>query len=250
MKRFYLGTHMVNWLWDSEIPLFISHRRLARQRKYRPARSGWALDSGGFSELSMYGEWRTSPGNYVESVRRYIGQIGNLEFAAIQDWMCEPWITGKTGLTVLEHQRRTITSYLELRQMAPEVPWLPVVQGLSVDQYQDHVEMYSQSGVNLSYMDRVGVGSVCRRQGTIDAVQIVEALHGLGLKTHLFGVKTVGLKKFHELIESSDSMAWSYRARRNPVMEGCVGHKTCSNCRRYAEDWYRRVLSVFSPEEV
>jgi hypothetical protein len=28
-------------------------------------RTGWALDSGGFSELSLYGGWRTTPEEYV-----------------------------------------------------------------------------------------------------------------------------------------------------------------------------------------
>ncbi len=34
---------------------------------------------------------------------RYRDEIGCLLWAAPQDWMCEPWITAKTGLTVAEH---------------------------------------------------------------------------------------------------------------------------------------------------
>ena len=57
-------------------------------------------------------------------VRRYADEIGNLAWAAAQNWMCEPWIVEETGLSVAEHQRRTIENYLELRTKAPELPWL------------------------------------------------------------------------------------------------------------------------------
>lgn len=51
--RFYLGTHMPHWLNDSTVPLFVSHRRLARYRGALPtAATHWALDSGGFTELA------------------------------------------------------------------------------------------------------------------------------------------------------------------------------------------------------
>lgn len=65
---FYLGTHMDGWLAHVGVPLFVSHRRLARRKTLPRARSGWALDSGGFSELSLYGEWRTTAEDYVAAV--------------------------------------------------------------------------------------------------------------------------------------------------------------------------------------
>ena len=62
---FYLGTHMTGWLAHVGVPLFVSHRRLARRKTLPQARTGWALDSAGFSELSLYGGWRTTPEEYV-----------------------------------------------------------------------------------------------------------------------------------------------------------------------------------------
>ena len=38
--------------------------------------------------------------------------------------MCEEQILKRTGLTVAEHQRRTIASYLDLKSAEPELPWL------------------------------------------------------------------------------------------------------------------------------
>ena len=46
------------------MPLFVSHRRLAGRRTLPRAIAPWALDSGAFSELSLYGEWRTTAGQY------------------------------------------------------------------------------------------------------------------------------------------------------------------------------------------
>lgn len=54
MKYFYLGTSEVRWLGQANVPLFISHRRLAPRKSFPRALTGWALDSGGFTELSMY----------------------------------------------------------------------------------------------------------------------------------------------------------------------------------------------------
>ncbi|WNO26803.1 hypothetical protein SEA_SCRICK_20 [Mycobacterium phage Scrick] len=86
----YLGTHITSWLGHAGVPLFVSHRRLKRLRSLPRAIEVWALDSGGFSELSMFGGWQTTAREYVEAVNRYDQQIGKLEWAAPQDWMCEP----------------------------------------------------------------------------------------------------------------------------------------------------------------
>ncbi len=77
----YTGTHLPAWLWNglADFHLFVSHRRLAGYKRLRPARVQWALDSGGFSELSLFGEWRTSPQQYACAVARYDEQIGRLE---------------------------------------------------------------------------------------------------------------------------------------------------------------------------
>lgn len=77
-------------------------------------------------------------------------------WAAIQDWMCEPWILEKTGLTLDEHQRRTIESLRVLRELAPEIPWAPVVQGWAVADYLWHVEMYRDAGFDLTLEPIVG----------------------------------------------------------------------------------------------
>jgi hypothetical protein len=241
--NFFLGTHKPGWLGRVDVPLFVSHRTL-RDRVQLPRATGpWALDSGGFTELSMFGRWETSPAEYAGAAVRYRAGVGQLEWAAIQDWMCEPFMLEKTGKSVAEHQALSIASYLDLAALAPEVPWAPVLQGWAIDDYLGHVEQYRAAGVDLDAAPVVGVGSVCRRQATDEAAQLFAELASLGLRLHGFGLKIEGLRRASARLASSDSMAWSLYARRSPPLPGCL-HKSCANCVKYALKWRRKVLKA------
>lgn len=240
--KFYLGTDMPNWLGRVNIPLFVSRRRLYTHKTLPQALTGWSLDSGGFSELSINGKWETTAEQYVLDVRRFSSEIGRLEWASVQDWMCEPFIIKETGLNVIEHQRRTIDSYKRLIDLAPEIPWTPVVQGYKVDEYMNHLDMYDKAGIDLYSMPIVGVGSICRRQHTSEAEMILNTLASFGLRIHAFGFKLLGLDRVANVITSADSMAWSFAARKLPALPGCT-HKNCSHCIKWALSWYERVIN-------
>ena len=237
--NFYLGTHETSWLERLDVPLFISHRRLAPRRRLPVAQCEWALDSGGFTELSLYGEWRTTVTEYVEAVARYQEQIGKLDWAAPMDWMCEPFITEKTGLSVREHQERTVANYLEVRDQGP---FIPVLQGWTLTDYERCIDLYDEAGVDLTSEPIVGVGSVCRRQSTAEIGHIMCALHNAGINVHGFGVKKEGVARYGRYLTSSDSMAWSYAARRTWPLPGCT-HKSCANCPRFALRWRDQLLA-------
>lgn len=238
---FYLGTHEPSWLGRTEVPLFISRRRLARLKRLPRALGPWALDSGGFTELTLHGRWVTGARSYVAEVRRWSEEIGQLRWAACQDWMCEPFMLNRTGLSVSEHQRRTIDSYRELRDLAPDLPWVPVLQGWTVGDYWRHVEAYAQAGVDLGRLPLVGLGSVCRRQSALRATALLASLAVVdGLSLHGFGFKLKGLEGAAPYLASADSLAWSYHARRRPPLPGC-SHKSCVNCLAYALRWRLRV---------
>lgn len=239
--RFYLGTHMPGWLATMDVPLFVSHRRLARRRTLPVARCRWALDSGGFSELSMYGRWATTPTEYAAAIGRYHDRIRRLDWAAPQDWMCEPFMLAKTGLTIAEHQARTLASFRELNATVYGVVIIPVLQGWKIGDYVAHAEQYRDDGIDLAKSSLVGLGSVCRRQSTDEIAVIVTELEGYGFKLHGFGVKTSGLARYGHRLASADSMAWSFNARRNPPLPSCR-HKSCANCPRWALRWRERIL--------
>jgi hypothetical protein len=243
---FYLGTHEQSWLRRTSVPLFLSRRRLARLREWPEAIGCWALDSGGFSELSIYGEWRTTVRQYIWEVWQAREDIGGLQWAAQQDWMCEPFIVQKTGLSVLIHQQKTVDNYVELMSTAPTLPWIPVLQGFLLEEYLRHVDMYAQAGINLSKLTLVGIGSICRRQHTVEAAAIIRTIAALGIPLHGFGLKEQALKRVAKVVYSADSMAWSFTARRQKVrLSGCH-HKTCANCLPYALSWRKQLLKRIS----
>jgi len=240
---FYLGAHHPEWLTRTEVPLFVSRKSLARKKRLPRALGSWALDSGAFSEISAHGRWTITAAEYVREVRRYRDEVGGLAWAAAMDWMCEPFILAKTGLTVAEHQRRTIDSFLELRALAPDIEWTPVVQGWTAGDYSDHVEGYEKAGIDLRALPLVGLGSVCRRQAMIRAGLIVRDLTDYGIKLHGFGVKRQGLASFGGLLASADSMAWSFHARREGKQHGC-DKSSCSNCLHFALAWRAEVVEA------
>ncbi|MFD1145924.1 deazapurine DNA modification protein DpdA family protein [Saccharothrix hoggarensis] len=248
---FYLGTHRARHLEQSPVPLFVPVQALLRYQRHGhqhmpKARVNYALDSGGYSHIAKYGEWTISPEEYGGAVYRFMEYVGYPpDFAAPQDFMCEPEIIRKTGLTVHLHQELTVDSVLYLRHEFPHAPWIPVLQGYRLDDYLLHVEMYRQAGINLTAEPLVGLGSVCRRQSTAEIGAIVTVLHAMGIRLHGFGVKKQGLARYGHLLASSDSLAWSYTARREKIrLDGC-DHRLCNNCLRYALQWRADTLAVF-----
>jgi hypothetical protein len=172
LERFYLGCPEPSWLADDGVgwrdraqglAMFVQHRRLARLQTLPVAKLAWAADSGAFNELRIAGQWRTTPADYVRAVARYDQQIGMLEWAAPQDWPCEPGVRVRTGLSTWEHQRRTVDNYLQLRQLWPmhsddSCPFMPVIQGSSIQDYHDCVALYSSTGLRGRADRRTRVG--------------------------------------------------------------------------------------------
>lgn len=269
MTHFYLGTPEPSWLWRARsLPLFVSHRRLARLRTLRRANGPWALDSGGFTELSVHGDWTISPEQYVRAVARYDREIGALEWAAPMDRMCEAPILARTGRTAGDHQKLTVENFLVLRELWPQYsddtcPIMPVLQGDpegpadGPESHQACAALYAANGIDL-YGEMapnilgdamlVGVGSVCRQESTehIGATlrAIREVLHP-DAQLHGFGVKSRGLRRYGRLLDSADSQAWSRVARYEEIrLEDCTHSGVCSWCPRWALRWRNRVMDA------
>jgi hypothetical protein len=244
---FFLGTNEPCWLGRSSVPLFVSLTRRDRFRK-RPKHHapGWALDSGGFTQVTERGGWTMSAEEYLTLVYYLDERHGGMQWAAPQDWMCEPIALEATGLTVEEHQHRTVDNFCELSAMDERGLIVPVLQGYAPGEHETCFLMYEQAGVDL-HRYRVGVGTVCRRQGTREIRDVISSLRDLGLRLHGFGVKAPGLKLYGDLLHSADSMAWSFRARKaanhgeGALGDGCT-HRACTSCYVWAHQWRDRVL--------
>lgn len=248
--KFYLGTHVPTFFCKTDVPLFLSRRILHRRKSHHKAKGPWALDSGGFTELSMFGKWTTGPEQYIDEVRLFKDKIGNMDWASIQDWMCEPHILKNTGKSVKEHQKLTVSNYLHLLEKAPDIQWTPVVQGWTLEDYLSHVKMYAASGVLLERLPVVGCGSVCRRQHSDEIYLILQALKDKGLNLHGFGIKTRGLIKSKSFLVSADSMSWSFTARMSSVLPEHEGrHKNCANCFEFAMKWRENLIKKAGLED-
>ena len=250
---FYLGCHNAAWLGRLNVPLFVSRRRLSPYKQLPRASTRWALDSGGFTEVHR-GGWELTANEYVAEVRRYVAEIGLLDWAAPQDWMCEASALKASGLTVPEHQERTTDNFLELRQQLGTLV-IPVLQGWDRDDYLRHVDAYEAAGVSLTDEERVGVGSICRRHADRKIGVILGDLQPLRL--HAFGVKGAAFARYHDFITSADSMAWAATAYWDKIRLPDCTHKMqdCRDCSTWALRWRANLLrrlnqdQLFSPSD-
>jgi len=193
---------------------FISINRLQRRKSDFEVRD-WIMDSGAFTEISTHGRWTKTVEEYAEQIERW-RRCGNMLAAVSQDWMCEPFITEKTGLTIAEHQDMTITRYDRL-QSETDALIIPVLQGYHPRDYVAHVRAY---GSLLKPGAWTGVGSVCKRNTDPRVIEHILRLiktERPDLRLHGFGLKITALRRLpiRALLHSADSMAWSFAARKD-----------------------------------
>lgn len=212
--RFFIGLHQPSDAKHFDAA-FISVNRLVNRKSDFDVEN-WILDSGAFSTIFKYGGYPDPPAKYAEQIKRWKGN-GNLLAAVTQDYMCEPAMLAKTGLTVAEHQRLTIERYDALLRCETGCYIMPVLQGYAPEEYVSHICQY---GDRLPFGAWVGVGSICKRNSSpcliLDVLMAIKTerpdlgLHGFGLKTTALANGTI-----RALLKTSDSMAWSLWARKN-----------------------------------
>lgn len=212
MKRFYLGLHHPCDAWPFLRSMISVNTLRARKRDFRV--NSWIMDSGAFTELSLYGRYRYPVDEYINQIERW-RVCGRLQAVVSQDYMCEPFILSKTGMTVEEHQALTIERYREITQWVDEVYVMPVLQGYTPADYVRHITEY---GDLLGEGAWAGVGSVCKRNGdplAIEQVLLAIKIARPDLRLHGFGIKLTALSSpvVRDLLYSSDSMAWSFSGR-------------------------------------
>lgn len=217
--KFYVGLHQPSDAKNFD-RCMISINRL-RNRISDFDVGEWMMDSGAFTEISTHGKFRTDVYDYIGQINSW-ASCGNLVAAVSQDFMCEPFILTKTGLTTKEHQRMTIERYDSIRR-GTDVYVLPVLQGFWPEEYVQHLEAY---GDRLSDGQWVGVGSVCKRNtdvGEIERVLYAIKKNRPDLRLHGFGIKITSLESsaVRDMLYSCDSMAWSYAARKQGRNGNC-----------------------------
>ena len=209
------------------------------------------VDSGAFTELNLHGGYRHGVEEYAAELHR-LHTLGAVKIAAAvaQDYMCEPFMLAKTGLTVLDHQRLTIERYDALKAELDRLfggtcpfPVMPVLQGYAPADYARHIDMYDG---RLKPGMWVGVGSVCKRNSRPESiVEVLSAIHDVrpDIRLHGFGVKQTSLEHpgVRSFLATADSMAWSFAARRQ-------GRD--ANDWREAQRFVNRILAAASKRDV
>lgn len=192
---------------------FISVHRLAK-RKSDFVVGDWIMDSGAFSTIQTHGGYPEPPEAYAAQIERW-SRCGRMRAAVTQDFMCEPHMLARTGLSVEQHQALTIERYDALLPLVHSTYLMPVLQGYDPEDYRRHVRAY---GARLAPGAWVGVGSICKRNTNPSAIAAVLATildERPDLRLHGFGIKKTALywNEVRDRLYSCDSMAWSYAAR-------------------------------------
>ena len=231
---FFVGLHMLAHLHRFE-RCMVNINRLERRVSDIEVNE-WIMDSGAFTEISKYGRHRRSVETYAQYIRRW-SRCGTLLAAVSQDWMCEPQVIERTGLSVEEHQKRTLKRYDALRKADTGGTYImPVVQGYSLSDYYAHAKAY-RSRVKPNAW--IGVGSVCKRnRHPAEVAAILQTVKKAlpDVRLHGFGIKKTALAyaPVREMLHTADSMAWSWAARQ----EG-----RDANCWREAKRYIRSMKS-------
>ncbi|MEU9754365.1 hypothetical protein AB0D90_14665 [Streptomyces althioticus] len=245
---FWLGGHHPAWLSSWGVPMCFSRNTLVGRASLPAAAETWMCDSGAFTEIARHGRYTFTARQYAAGIRRFRDEVGRLAWAGPMDYMCEPDMVAKTGLTVRRHIDLTVGTFIDLMAVDDRLNIYPSLQGWTVADYEHCADLYERRGVRLTDYPLVGVGSICRRKTVREPVAILSTLAARGLALHGYGLKGDALAACAEWLASADSMAWSADARwaadKTGPLPQCVGkHKSCANCVHWAMQWRERVIA-------
>jgi hypothetical protein len=189
------------------------------------------VDSGAFSYFAPapkgkgLSDYPTDDRDYLDWVREVAPT-----YWATRDYPCEPELLDYHDRTVVTHQQYTTERTIELFDLADDLGDVPgqrlaVLQGWSLQDYLDHLDQLRDHGL---ITDRLGIGSVCRRNREAEIRRIVLAVRDelpSSVELHAFGVKQHSLQypDVLDALASADSNAFNRRAQGDAYERG-VSH--------------------------
>ncbi|MEM3862325.1 MAG: hypothetical protein QW203_07605 [Thermoplasmatales archaeon] len=212
IQEFYYGT---SWHWPVEIVprVMLSYNYIRVLKHPWVIEKPWMLDSGAFSVISKYGKYPWDIKEYAKAIEKWHPTV-----AWTMDYPCEPSVREKGGYTCRESQILTNENTVKLIEAGVQVS--NVVQGWTVEDYLSNLDMIKEAGL---LTERLGIGTLCRRNMTNEIVKIIRAIHNSvprWVKLHGFGVKTSILKtEARFLLYSADSAAWTYNTKRYSLLK-------------------------------
>ena len=206
-RRLSFGCHVMlvaAAYWDNARGRFRMHRPPADHIK------SICIDSGGFTAARRWGRYPWTIEQYVDFVRAVSRDVP-LDFCAILDYACEPGVDRSTYRTNRGRIKATIRNDAACRAAAPDLPWLSVLQGDSLEERA--FDLVLRARVGMLPTDYAGVGSVCGRgvAGARSAIKFY-ADHLPGVKLHGFGMHIQALDDdaVFGALRSWDSYTWNW----------------------------------------
>lgn len=168
------------------------------------------IDSGGFTAARRWGRYPWTIAQYVEFIRKMSRDVP-LDFCAVMDYACEPGVDRSTYRSNRQRIKATIRNEIACRAAAPDLPWLPVLQGDSLEERAFDLALRRRIG--LLPTDYAGIGSVCGR-GARGAIRTVHFYidHLPGVAFHCFGMHVQALDDdaVFAVMRSWDSYSWNW----------------------------------------
>lgn len=196
--------------WDND------RRRFKIKRPPADHIGSLAIDSGGFVMAAKYGAYPWRMEQYIQFIRDMSRDV-LLAFCASMDYACEREVNRETYATNRERIKATIRNEIALRRLAPDLPWLGVLQGNTLEERILDIRLRRRIGLLADYM---GIGSICRR-GPIAAAQVINfyANQLPGARYHAFGLSVRTLDtplapRVWHVLRSWDSYTWSWNRGR------------------------------------
>jgi len=226
--------------WDDD-------RQCLRVRRPPSNVKTMCIDSGGFTAARRWGRYPWSVEQYVEFIRAVSRDVP-LDFCAILDYACEPSVDRSTLETNQERIVATIRNEARCYEAAPDLPWLPVLQGDTLEERS--FDLAIRKEVGMLPAGYAGIGSICGR-GAVAARRVVKfyADQLPGRVFHGFGMHICALDDdaVYAVVKSWDSYAWTWgRGQKGVDRPAECYHRTgetwSSYTRRLAEFYWKETI--------
>ena len=173
------------------------------------------VDSGGFTLFKKNGEYPFSLHEYCKFVYSLDEQYP-LELVATLDYPCEIDVKRTKYKTNKQRIEATVQNAVWCIDYDNTLPWIPVLQGFTYEEYEYCYNLYLERGINMDYL---AIGSICSRKGNHLAIRnLLTKIHALtNTKLHAFGLSLTYLRDptIANILYSSDSSAWNWGVARH-----------------------------------
>jgi hypothetical protein len=166
------------------------------------------IDSGGFTFLTKWEKYPFTIDEFID----FLGILQEkqpIEQVAILDYPCEPDVNRSEYKTNFDRIRATVENAVVCFDKAPEINWIPVIQGYYLHEYLDCLSLYEERGIKS---EKWAIGSVCQRRDIAGPRKIITRLKKTmsNKKLHAFGISIRLLKDLQiwNSLFSSDSASW------------------------------------------